>query len=436
MNLPEHCSQNRHRQPGLETGTVVKDKTGKKWIGLYHAYVTDPASGGKKRVGRRKLLGLCAQRTKTDAKKALAEFLRGLGQEPKTAGPATFGQIAEKYFALRKENWSETYERTMRSLFKHLLAPLYERPLPEITAEELKRFVDALPAREWRSRPKFARDDTGKRVALPGKLHHGISTSYAGQLIAHLRGIFDLAEEQDLIGKNPSRSKSTTLRLRIPKKARKPDKSILPPSDFVRLLEVLERRERIVMWIAMLGGNRPNEIFALKVEHVGADRLYVEGALDEKRRLKETKSEKPREVLLPPMVRADLEDWIRSRRLHVGDWLFSTKRGTPLSRQKVLQKKIRKAANKANIRRLDVDFQMMRRSFATVLLVLGGDLKSVQGQMGHAQPRMTLDYAQATDVHLAAHLARAERILRGIDAWPEEAYAKMTAKGTARETVQ
>lgn len=434
MNLAEYGSQHRTRQPGLETGTVKKVRD--KWIGYYHTYKLQP-DGTKKRIGRKKLLGLVAQMTKTDAKRALADFLRSLGHQPKAQGPVTFGHVAEKYLTLRKENWSESYERTMRSMFKHLLLPvLRERPISEITAEELKRLIDTLPARQWRSRPKLASDGEGKRTPLPGKLHHGISTSYVGQCIAHLRAIFDLAQEQDLIGKNPARSKSTTLKLQIPKRARTPDKSILPPHDFLRLLEVLERRERIIMWIAMLGGNRPNEIFALKVEHVGVDRLYVEGALDEKRRLKETKTGKVREVLLPPMVRADLGDWIRSNRLHAGDWLFSTRRGTPLNRQKVLQRKIRKAALRAQIRTLDVDFQMMRRSFATVLVILGGDVKSVQGQMGHSQPRMTLDYAQSTDVHLAAQLARAERILRGMDAWPEEAYAKMTAKGAQRETVQ
>lgn len=421
MNFPEYGrSQRRTRAPGFETGTVKK--VGDKWIGYYHAYVLDPVTGGKKRVGRHKLLGLCAQMTKTEAKKALAEFLRERGQAPVETGPATFRTVAEKYIALRQENWSESEQGTARSLFKHILYPaLGERPVAQITAEELKLFVDSLPRRR------------GFKKSAPG-----ISKSYAKKTITHLRAVFGLALdlEPPLVKRNPAASTNVTLRLRIPVKATAADKSILPPRDFLRLLEELEERERLIVWIAMLGGPRPNEIFALRAGHVGMDRVYLEGALDFKRRLKTTKTKKTREVLLPPMVREDLARWIERRHLHPGDLLFQTQRGTPLVRGDVLQRKIRTAARRAGILTQDVDFQMMRRSFATTFAILTGDVKAVQGQLGHSRPDMALnEYIQVNQPHLAAQLARAERVLRGVDSWPEEAWAKVEAK-TAREAIQ
>ena len=56
---------------------------------------------------------------------------------------------------------------------------------------------------------------------------------------------------------------------------------------------------------------------------------------------------------------------------------------------------------------------MLRRSFATWAYEKGVDLKSIQKQMGHAKPDITLlEYVQSVDPAAVAQLTKFEIILR------------------------
>ena len=100
-----------------------------------------------------------------------------------------------------------------------------------------------------------------------------------------------------------------------------------------------------------------------------------------------------------------------------------------MNRANFLKRNLRGAARRAGIKTQAVDFQMLRRSFATAFMQIGGDVKSVQGQLGHARPDTTLlHYAQVVDPHRAQVLAQLELMFRGELEWPEEAVAGMRSK--------
>lgn len=427
MNLPEYFSQHRTRERGHGDGTVKKE--GNKWVGYYHVYV------GDKRKAREKVLGLCAEMTKVQAKDALRELSRKANDVPQAdSSDATFGAVAEDYFGMKLGDWSPGEVVTKRAMYNRVLIPaLGDRPIKAITAEELKRFVNSLPNRTWYSVRSFKEDGEMKRE--DGKAHKGISESYARKIINTVSAICKLAVVKGLIPFNPA--DHPAIQLTVPKQAKPPDKRTLPPEELTPLLAALDWRDSLIVWIAMLGALRPGELFALFVRNVGVDRLYIENALDRHRKFDETKTRKPRQVFLPPMLRSDLGDWINRHQLQPNDLLFRNSRNKPLNKDNFIDRNLRRAAERARITMLDVDFQMLRRSFTTAFIALGGDVKSAQGQLGHARPDMTLtEYAQVVDPHRAAMLERAELIFRGKLPWPDEATSTLRSKQGAATLVQ
>jgi integrase len=77
-----------------------------------------------------------------------------------------------------------------------------------------------------------------------------------------------------------------------------------------------------------------------------------------------------------------------------GDLVFqSLTKGSPMSDQNVLRRHIKPVARKLGIPGLN--WQVLRRSYATWLVQSGADVKSVQGQMRHTDPKLAMQvYAQ------------------------------------------
>jgi integrase len=90
---------------------------------------------------------------------------------------------------------------------------------------------------------------------------------------------------------------------------------------------------------------------------------------------------------------------------------------------------MRPAVDRAKIPVQDVDFQMLRRSFATVSQFVGLDLKAIQAQLGHARPDMTaVQYMQPVDALTISQMSHLEDLLRGRIAFPVDITARI---GTA-----
>jgi integrase len=415
VNLAEYSANHRIREHHEDGYVDVTGKREKKWRGWYHVYKLNEKDGSSTRIKRSRVIGPCAGMTKAAAKDEHRAWIRRFNSQPvaEDAG-CKVAHLCDDYLIMRNGDWDESTQKTNRSVFDQLIKPeIGERPIEKVTAEDLKRLVNGWADRTWKT-PK-------------GTIKHGTSHSYAKKGITMIRAIFDLAQERDLVTKNPARS--INVRLKMPKRVTRPDKSIFPPEHLFPFLAELGPRDSLIVWISLLGATRPNEAFAVKGADVGPDWVCIKRALNRRRKFKDTKTGTERYVHLPPDTAKQIHQWIVENKIGPNDLVFQNRDGGPLNRANVLKRKIRTAAERAKIPVLDVDFQMLRRSFATIAGALGLDLKSIQSQLGHARPDMTAtEYMQPVDAVRVEQMKRLEDILRGRVKMPADLAAKLGSR--------
>ncbi len=142
-------------------------------------------------------------------------------------------------------------------------------------------------------------------------------------------------------------------------------------------------RERLIVKLAILGGMRPGEIFALRRGRV------AENAVDVQERLYRGKLGTPktrrskRLVALSTMVVRDMDSWLAgSPDTGPNGWLFASEAvGTPLAKNNAMRRYIRPALREVGLGW--VDFHVMRRTHATLMNNLGADPKVISDQQGH-----------------------------------------------------
>lgn len=414
LNLAAYTGSHRTRQRGMENGHV--DKTGlreKKWRGWYHVYA-QKEDGTEGRITRKRIIGPVKGMTKAQAEDEHRIWIRRYNSRPAAeTAAATVAVLCDDLFQLRSGDWEDATRSTNASVFALIKDGIGDMVLETVKADDLKRFLNTLPARKWKT--------------PSGRVKTGISHSYVKKIITQVRAIFDLAHEKELIQKNPARS--IHIKLSMPKQARKPDKSVFPPQDLILLQGELSIRDRIILWLSMLLATRPNELFAITGRDVGLDWVHVEKALDRKRELKETKNTKARYIHVPPVIGEELKRWMAEQAIGPNDLVFQNRAGRPISRDNFLKRQLRPAAKRAKIATLDVDFQMLRRSFATLAAVVGLDVKSIQSHLGHSRPDMTLlEYAQPLDPITREKLATLEGMFRGTIEMPANLTARLGSK--------
>ena len=425
LNLAQYSADHRARERGHENGYVdIAGKRVKKWRGWYHVYAKS-AAGAETRIKRKRIIGECSKMSKAEAREEHRSWIRRFCSQPVAdAGTCRVADLCDDYLQMRQGDWEESTRKTIRSLFEGIIKPaIGGRAIETVTADELKRFINALPNRTWTSAGRIARRD-GKLEKIPGVTKSGISHSYLKKAITMLRAVFDLAQERDLITKNPARS--INIRLSMPKQVRRPDKSVLPPQHLPALLAELTERDRLIVWISMLGATRPGELFAIKGGDVGPDWVHVERALNRRREFKETKTGNSRYVHLPPETANELHQWMTQGGIGPNDLVFPNRDGKPIDRANFLNRRLRPAAKRARIPVADVDFQMLRRSFATVAQVVGFDVKGIQAQLGHSRPDMSAtEYMQPIDARRVAQMKQLEDMLRGRVKMPVDISARL-----------
>jgi hypothetical protein len=180
----------------------------------------------------------------------------------------------------------------------------------------------------------------------------------------------------------------------------------------------MNERDQLVVWLTIFS-LRPNEIFAIRDTAVGPDSFHIENALSQQRELKGTKTDKGKYIALGEALAKKTHQWIAANGIGRQYFLFTTIIGTPMSDSNFLKKHLRPAAKRAKIATLDVDFQILRRSFAALASALGFDVKNIQAQMGHARPDMSLiEYVQPVDDVRRRQTQHLEDVLLGKTAMP------------------
>jgi integrase len=214
---------------------------------------------------------------------------------------------------------------------------------------------------------------------------------------AVLHSIFERAVIDQVIPVNPCRHTA------LPKVVKKP-KNAVTPEQFDALLAAVPDEYRLMLLVAIETGVRWGELAALRPADIdfGSRVITVRRVvLEVTRQLRRSdsifeirdypKDNEQREV----MISAELCRAIREHMLAHGkrddDLLFSTRLGTPMSRNTFRSRVWLPAVEQSGLRQ-HVRFHDLRGAHASWLLAGGADLKAVMDRLGHKQIQTTQQY--------------------------------------------
>jgi integrase len=342
------------------TGGVRKQRG--RWIGHWYA-------DGKRKS---QVLGFVNEMTKTEAREEVARIAaRERGERTEQFGPF----VENTYFPFYSRKWKKSTDGNNRNrITLHLISAFGDRDMKGVNRDELQDFLDKK------------------------------ATQFSFSVVAHLRwdlkAIFHLAQAEGLVAKNPAAL------LFIPREAKRPERQVMTLENVRTCFKVLAQRERIIAKLAILAGMRPGEILALTwgdiSEHADIRQRVYRGVIDTP---KTTQSK--RKAALSDGIRKELAAW-KEAAAEVSDkaYVFPSENMTPLQIENLWRRKFAQPLKKAGLGWLN--FQVMRRTSATLLNGLGVTPKAIADQLGH-----TLDVSQ--NVYTQAPVLERKKILNRLE---------------------
>ncbi len=231
--------------------------------------------------------------------------------------------------------------------------------------------------------------------------HHGLAPTSQIRLLSSLRGLFRwLRAEGELQGPDPTRfATKVHLWKRLP--------DVLHPDEALALLDAPDSsswiglRDRALLALLYGGGLRVTETIQLRLADL---RLRSPGGEVEAGFLQVLgKGDKERLVPFGGEARVRVEQWIaegRPGRIPQAKTVLLSKSGRALDRHRAFRV-VRQHAEAIGISR-ELHPHTLRHSCATHLLLGGGDLRSVQEYLGHADLRTTERYTHVEVEQLQA----------------------------------
>jgi integrase len=317
-----------------------------------------------------------------EAEKVRDEFLRPLNQGLVNIGSATkFEDYVESVYrpVILPTMAKSTRDRTM-SVYKNYLRPAFgSLCLRDITPLTVQRYVSGMA--NWK-----------------------LSQESKDKLRDVLSSILGSAVEYGLLVKNPV----VGIRLPVPKCGKR-TKPYVTQEQFYELLNSVAEPYATMMFVAVYTGLRVSEVIGLRWRNVHEDSITVEerfcrgdwgapkseasnatipvnlAVIARINRLKTLMVEVKagRAIRRYPAVKSDGPD----------DLVFqSVSKGAPMRDNTILIRHIKPAARKLGIGW--VNWQVLRRSFATWLKLKGADVKDAQALMRHSRASTTLDIYQ------------------------------------------
>lgn len=352
-----------------------------RYVARWRRYVETP--DGEKAIPRKKIITkeLAAKYrigqdypgplTKSDVQHVLDTLIaEDTGKYVAPDAAATFEQVARQYIAVKEPRWGAHAEATTKSIIQtHLIGNLGRRRVDELTAIDIQMLVNGL-------------------------VRNNASHSLLQKAVTHLRSILDHAEELEIIGRNPMRSRMVKIEYRSRKRKSARYLSIQECRTF---LSGLFGRDHLIIRMFIQLGLRPEELFALRRNDVGEDFVEIDEAFT-KGQIKETKTEESAgRVYVPPDLMLELRAWMGSVGGDPRDWLFpaSRRRGSaalrPINPNNYRNRVLKPLAERVGIP--DLDLLTLRRTCATHFGQKATP-KDTQAQLRHADPWTTLKYYQ------------------------------------------
>jgi len=255
------------------------------------------------------------------------------------------------------------------------------------SANTLKAYRHALQRAEYlleKPLAEFTQDDGDRLMTLMEEA--GFENAHKANILAALRGAFAYGIGTKIFeGDDPVGGIATpTVKRKLP--------TILTKEQLNSLYDSFEHeRERLLFKLMYFGGLRIGEAVKLRVDHVTADAIIVQG-----------KGNKERRTRLPQHLMNELHQFIRKN--NVSAYVFAADAARPLH-VSVFYDAFEKAKHVAAVPNELVPHNL-RHTSATHMMKATNNVAVVQTFLGHERPETTMIYVQLADEDLDnAHLA-------------------------------
>jgi len=236
----------------------------------------------------------------------------------------------------------------------------------------------------------------------PGAIHDFMEELRAGGLADNtIRGVFRLlsaamrfAFEEGIIPKNPCRK----LRVRREEQA---EQRVLDRREQEKLRTAASGKKDLPALLSLYTGMRLGEVCALKWSDIDWDKrtITVRRTVQRVAQMKKTEGGKTvlmigtpksahshRVLPVPEFLLKHLR--VLSREKYVSEYIFGA--ASRAAEPRTVQRRFQRLMKQLGL--ADVHFHTLRHSFATRLLELGVDIKTVSALLGHGSARTTLDF--------------------------------------------
>jgi integrase len=278
-------------------------------------------------------------------------------------------------------------------------------------------------------------DFTDVEEFIADRLSANLSPKYVRESVSVLSLIMQTAISSKVRRDNPAASHKIPMRRR---RIREGD--VLDMAQAHRLVEAVKDPYKPAVWLMLLCGLRPAELCGLRVSsvdmargvvHVTETLLPVHKFGDEPYQAAVTGPTKTeagdRSIPIPGWLCEDLAAVLADRAERTGklivrdEYLFQTRYGNPINRDKLRQNVIRPALLKAglpeSIRTYD-----LRHSHASLLIDLGANVLAVSQRMGHSDSSVTLrEYGHLFEGTQAKLTEQLDALVQSTEATPPPA---------------
>jgi integrase len=337
------------RRKRYQRGSLQRVRQGCRYVWVVKYY------DGKGRR-RQTTLGQAARMTKTEAEAKRVHHMATINGdaavEMSRRDPLTLGEfIVGTYLPFKRRRWKlSTAITTEDRIKRHIIKEIGDKPIKSLDRDAFQELLDR---------------KSGQLVA-----------SVIDHLRFDLRSILELAVEDGLINRNPARSLFTA------RQARRITGRTMTRLEVLQGLSKLELRERLIWKLAVFGGLRPGEIFALQRKHVQPNAVKIEqrvysGKLDSPKSRASSRT-----AAIPASLSSELHTWLSILPPAPDAWIFPSETGlTPARPENIWRRWIGPRLEKIGLG--GVNFQVLRRTHASLGHAAGIDPKVRADQMGN-----------------------------------------------------
>lgn len=250
---------------------------------------------------------------------------------------------------LKLKAYSTSTIKTYRNEFLQLLQLLKKKPVYELTADDLRRYMVYAMEKQ------------------------GINENTAHSRLNALKFYFEQVLEKEKFFWEIPRPKKPLL---LPK--------VLNEAELGKMFNALRnRKHKAMLFTIYSAGLRVSELVNLKIADIDSGRMQI--------LIRCAKGKKDRYVNLSPVLLDILRKYIKEYKPRPKEFLFESEQTGTAYPTRTIQQVFSNAKNRSGIRK-EVGIHSLRHSFATHLLEKGTDIKYIKDLLGHFNIKTTERY--------------------------------------------